>query len=127
MSTSRLDRVALFCRWAFWGLLVAVSIALLRPEPIAVRDELVPEEGRFHAAKAFHVLGYGLLTVLASTGYPRQGVLVASGLVAHGALVEIIQPHVGRNGTVTDVAFDAVGVLLGHWLSRSLKSRRPAP
>ena len=127
MSTSRLDRVALFCRWAFWGLLVAVSIALLRPEPIAVRDELVPEEGRFHAAKAFHIIGYAILTGLGTIGFPGRGITLGACLVAHGALVEIIQPHVGRNGTVTDVAFDAVGVLLGLWLSRSLKARRPGP
>ena len=126
MSASRLARIAFFCRWAFWSLLLAISVALLRPEPIAVRDELVPEEGRFHAAKAFHVLGYALLTILAATGYPHRGVLIGLILVAHGALVEIIQPHVGRNGTVIDVAFDAAGVALGFWLILTVGSKTPA-
>jgi VanZ family protein len=126
MSTSRLDRVAFFCRWAFWGLLAAVSIALLRPEPIAVRDELVPEEGRFHAAKAFHIIGYAILTGLGTIGFPGRGITLGACLVAHGALVEIIQPHVGRNGTVIDVAFDAAGVALAFWLIRTLGSKPPA-
>jgi VanZ family protein len=91
-----------------------------------VRDELVPEEGRFHAAKAFHIIGYAILTGLGTIGFPGRGITLGACLVAHGALVEIIQPHVGRNGTVIDVAFDAAGVALAFWLIRTLGSKPPA-
>ncbi|MFZ4647224.1 MAG: hypothetical protein ACOYNP_15845, partial [Gemmataceae bacterium] len=68
-------------RAAFWLLLVAASLAMLRPEPIQIRNELVPEEAWFHAAKAFHIVGYTLLTVLALAGYGKTNtLLIATGM-----------------------------------------------
>jgi VanZ family protein len=121
-----------FCRTLltfFWLLLIAASIAMLRPEPIQIRNELVPEEAWFHAAKAFHIAGYALLTALALTGYPKANTkLMLAGMLAHGGLIELIQPHVGRNGSISDVGFDALGILLGlafsYWM---LRPRAPAP
>lgn len=116
MTAARLDRPTLFIFGMFWLLLLLVTFAFLRPEPITIRDELVPEEARFHAAKLFHILGYAFLTILGMVAWPGRGRWVVLGMVAHGAIIEIIQPHVGRHGTVTDVGIDTAGVLLG-WLS----------
>ena len=115
-------------RAAFWLLLVAASLAMLRPEPIQIRNELVPEEAWFHAAKAFHIVGYTLLTVLALAGYGKtNALLIATGMLAHGGLIELIQPHVGRNGSISDVGFDGLGVVLGWAISYWLLPRTPAP
>lgn len=126
MTTARLDRPTLFISGAFWLLLLLVTLAFLRPEPITIRDELMPEEARFHAAKLFHALGYAFLTILGTMAWPGRGRWVALGLVAHGAMIEIIQPHVGRHGTVTDVGIDAAGVTLGWLACRFIPFRGPA-
>jgi VanZ family protein len=70
-----------------------------------------------------------LLTALALTGYPVASTkLMLAGMLAHGGLIELIQPHVGRNGSISDVGFDALGILLGwafsYWM---LRPRAPAP
>lgn len=127
MSASRLEKSTLFFSGAFWLLLLAVSVALLRPEPITIRDELVPEEGRFHAAKAFHVTGYAILTLLGSLAWPGRGTWVALAMVAHGTLIEIIQPHVGRSGSAFDVAIDSAGVAVAWWACRFFQSTSHAP
>lgn len=124
-SSVVVSRIALA---AFWLLLSAASIAMLRPEPIQIRNELVPEEAWFHAAKAFHIGGYALLAGLALASYGKtHAILVVTGLLAHGGLIELIQPHVGRNGSMADVGFDAVGIILGWAMSLWLLPRTPAP
>lgn len=127
MAASRLDKGSAIICWGFWALLVAVSVALLRPEPIQVRDELVPEDARFHAAKIFHIAGYAIMASIGFAAYPRRVPWVVAGLMVHGALMEVIQPHVGRHGTIMDAGFNTLGVALGLFTRWSLPKSPPAP
>jgi VanZ family protein len=76
---------------------------------------------KFIAAKALHVLGYGLLAAL--TGWLRSPLRIRWVLMfivmSHPPLTELIQQFVpGRTGSLHDVGLDLVGIVLGLMLTR---------
>jgi VanZ family protein len=93
------------------------TAALLTPQPVQASDATLPQEARFPAAKALHVVAYALLCVL--TGWqrfltPRRRPLLLLALSAHACLTEVIQLYVPRRtGRWEDVALDHVGLYLG--------------
>lgn len=86
------------------------------PVPDEISDGLARAGLSFAAAKTLHVLGYALLAGLAATlPVPRhwRRFLILL-LVVHGVATEVAQTFVpNRNGSVTDVLIDWVGVALG--------------
>lgn len=95
--------------WVIWG--VAWTVGLLRPEPIQVRQVIIPDSWAYAVSKSLHVFGYAALVLWPAWRFgPRWAGPVALG---HGALTETLQPYCGRNGSLMDVGFDAGGVLLG--------------
>lgn len=65
--------------------------------------------------KAQHTLAYTVLAIAGSLAYPRHLKLVFMGLLAHGAMVEIMQSALTatRFGEVLDWFADGTGVLAG--------------
>lgn len=65
--------------------------------------------------KAQHTLAYTVLAIMGSLAFPRQLKLVLMGLLAHGAVIEIMQSTLTttRLGEVLDWFADGTGVLAG--------------
>ena len=104
-------------------LLAVVSVAALKPGSGA------PSLGI--GDKVDHLLAFVSLAVAAALSWPatrRHGALAGIGLLAYGALIEIVQTQVpGRQGDVVDLAFDALGIGLGLAVVLGLRSRWRAP
>ena len=65
--------------------------------------------------KAQHSLAYTVLAIMGGLAFPRQLKLVLLGLLAHGAVIEIMQSALTttRFGEVLDWFADGTGVLAG--------------
>ena len=141
-----------FLGWIFWvNFLVVWTIALLRPEPVTIQEVAVASEWRYFLAKGFHVGVYGILTGWggylvslaasvslgairagntsgADIGYKPIGFLGLL-LLCHGALGEFLQTFTSkRHGSIFDVLWDGLGVILGFlalwiYLSSRVSSR----
>lgn len=104
--------------------LIAWTIGLLSPVPQqSARATLGSDWVIFLFGKTLHVSAYASLAILGGSSailhHHRRW--VAFGLIAHGIATELIQPHVGRTGSVRDVLLDSLGVGIGLfvlWLCR---------
>lgn len=101
----------LFSRYApalFFATLGCVTILALMPGPT------VPHAIQFWD-KAQHALAFSVLAILGCCAFPRRSAHVAIGLLAHGALIEILQATLTttRTGDVLDWLADSVGISLG--------------
>ena len=54
------------------------------------------------SAKMHHVIAFASLAVPLALARPRAFVWIVLLVSAYGALIELIQPHVGRHGSFTD-------------------------
>ncbi|MGL4555036.1 MAG: VanZ family protein [Gemmataceae bacterium] len=116
--------------WAGWGAaLVVWTYLLVSPTAAHSLGELVvPTARRFLAAKVGHFTGYAAFAFAVPFLTARPGVRlgVVAGLIAHGALTELVQLYVpGRTGELRDVVIDSAGVLTGLAAGRWLAGRRP--
>lgn len=70
--------------------------------------------------KAQHSLAYVALSITGSLAFPQRVILVFAGLLAHGALIEIMQGTLTttRFGDVFDWLADGTGILVGLGLYR---------
>lgn len=69
--------------------------------------------------KSNHLLAFGTLTWLALHAFPQRLKSVLLGLLAYGALIEILQSLTPtRSAEWLDLCADAVGILLGWGLVR---------
>jgi VanZ family protein len=99
--------------WGVWLLYVALwSASLLTPQPITVRNAMIPEDYHFVVTKALHVGAYAVFAALTAFLPSWRRVMLAI-VVLHGPLTEYVQQFVGRTGQVIDVGFDWLGVALG--------------
>ena len=106
--------------WALTAALALVILALtLSPRPIVLAD--------FNQAdKLYHLAAFAALIMPTALWRPhRIAWTIAAGLIL-GLGIEIIQPHVGREGSALDFLADALGLALGAacgWLLRRLLAR----
>jgi VanZ family protein len=106
-------------RICFVAGIVVVIVGSLNPQltsmPFQLSDKLV------------HVVAYALLGVAGAVGYPRRSMtaLLIVGLTVFGIAIEIAQIYVpGRDGTLLDVAANALGSVLGVVGGRRITRRR---
>jgi VanZ family protein len=108
-------------RWLVWGLFLAVlTTGLLRPEPVSLADEVLPEEAMFSAFKTVHITAFALLVVLTAWLHvsSRTHWLLLAFVSAYAMLTEYLQNFVPtRTASWWDVGFNHVGIALGLALS----------
>lgn len=102
-------------RWACWGCILVVLVLALMPA--------VPNMPTTGWDKSNHVLAFAVMAVLANRAYPHRTIAVLLGLLAFGALIEVLQSftpdHVADG---QDLLADGVGLLVGWALSRIARS-----
>jgi len=104
--------------WA--GLLVAWTVALLRPVPAEAVHAVGGPEPSFWLGKTLHVGVYACLAVL-TAWLPlsrRWRFILLAGLFLHGGATEFFQQFVpGRTASIRDVGLDTLGSCAGVCLS----------
>lgn len=110
----RIARRQACIRWAFaLCLVVGLVLALVPPQT-------VPPTGW---DKANHAMAFAVLAVLGFAAYPARTVGVLLGLLAYGALIELLQGLTAyRSAEALDVLADTVGLVFG-WTLMRLSSR----
>lgn len=90
-------------------LLVAAAIAVLTLMPLSS-----PQIGGIEQSdKIYHALAFAALAFPIALLQPRWLVLAVPFFAAFGGIIEIVQPFVGRECSLTDWLADLVGVALG--------------
>lgn len=111
-------------RLAFWGCAVAVLTLCLLPPTVHL-----PSTGW---DKANHALAFAVLALLGLLAHPVRRPQVVWGLLAYGALTEVLQSFTGyRSAEWLDLAADGVGIVLGWlvarwWGASATQQREPA-
>lgn len=73
----------------------------------------LPADGITGSDKINHFIAFAALTFPTALIYRRAVIWVAPCALVFGALIELIQPHVGRQGDLSDFYADAFGVIVG--------------
>jgi VanZ family protein len=94
-------------RLFFMGLALLTILSL-------IPSTAVPQAFQFWD-KAQHSLGYAVLSITGMLAFPQRVKLVCMGLLAHGAVIEIMQATLTttRFGDVFDWLADGTGILVG--------------
>ena len=102
----------------FFAGLALVTILSLIP------STAVPQAFQFWD-KAQHALGYVTLSITGCLAFPRHVMLVSTGLLAHGAAIEIMQTTLTttRYGDAFDWLADGIGILAGFVIYRYALSK----
>nr|WP_111301097.1 VanZ family protein [Paracoccus saliphilus] len=89
-------------------LLLAVILAALTLSPVIN----VPEPGE-HSDKIYHVLAFAGLALPISVLRSSWLLVAVPAFAAFGGLIEIVQPYVGRECSLSDWLADLAGIALG--------------
>lgn len=96
-----------------FSLVVIVTALTLTPT-----QNLPPAPG---SDKLHHFIGFAALALPAAFARPRWVLWIIALVTAYGALIEIIQPHVGRHGEIMDAVANAAGACFGGVLGAVLR------
>ena len=110
-------------RSAFWVCALAILAMSLMPP--------VPQMPTTGWDKSNHMLGFALLMLLGRSAYPGRTVFLVAGLLAYGALIELLQSFTPtRFAEWGDLLADGLGLFAGWALGQImawLLARRLAP
>ena len=98
--------VARWWRGLLLVLLCVITLLALAPAP--------PKEADLGWDKLNHFAAFAALAVVATLGYARTTVAVAIGLLAYGALIELLQSLTpSRSAEWADLVADGIGIGIG--------------
>ena len=98
--------VARWWRGLLLVLLCVITLLALAPAP--------PKEADLGWDKLNHFAAFAALAVVATLGYARATVAVAIGLLAYGALIELLQSLTpSRSAEWADLVADGIGIGIG--------------
>jgi VanZ family protein len=110
-------------RSAFWICVLAILAMSLMPP--------VPQMPTTGWDKSNHMLGFAVLMLLGRSAYPGRTVFLVAGLLAYGALIELLQSFTPtRFAEWGDLLADGLGLFAGWALGQTmawLLARRLAP
>ena len=110
-------------RSAFWICVLAILAMSLMPP--------VPQMPTTGWDKSNHMLGFAVLMLLGRWAYPGRTVFLVTGLLAYGALIELLQSLTpARFAEWADLLADGLGLFAGWLLGQMtawLRARRLAP
>ena len=86
--------------------LVMILIGTLSPRDIIVTPDLGSD-------KNYHFLAFALLVMPLSFKNLKNAYWLLPLAVLFGAIIELLQPHLGRHGELNDLYADAFGALIG--------------
>ncbi|MEI4234276.1 VanZ family protein [Roseovarius sp. D22-M7] len=92
-------------------LALAVTIAVLTLGPVPQGPPGVPQSD-----KLGHILAFAALAAPMAWRHPKSWFFVALAATGYGALIEVVQPLVGRALEVADLLADALGAFFGAWM-----------
>ncbi|VTU38637.1 putative integral membrane protein [Variovorax sp. PBL-H6] len=100
-------------RAAFWGCALAILILSLMPP--------VPKMPTTGWDKSNHMLAFAVLMLLGRCAYPGRMAFLACGLLAYGALIELLQSLTpARFAEWGDLLADALGLIAGWALGQMM-------
>jgi VanZ family protein len=73
--------------------------------------------------KLWHVLAFWIWAGVVALGWPSLGWKALAGAALIGAMIELVQPLVGREAELADLGADLLGAFLGVWSARRLLRR----
>jgi VanZ family protein len=112
-------RLHAYARWAFAVCLVVVLVFSLMPPQVITQP--------MGWDKMHHAMTFAVLAMLGCSAYIERKVQVLVGLLAYGALIELLQSLTDyRFAETMDVVADAVGLLVGWTFMHLLWRIRPA-
>ncbi|RKF16254.1 VanZ family protein [Roseovarius spongiae] len=74
--------------------------------------------------KLHHLVAFAALALPLSWAWPRHALLVIVAAALYGGVIELVQPHVGRFGELSDWYADSIGAALGGALGAMLGAWR---
>mgnify|MGYP001216295784 FL=1 len=86
--------------------LVMILIGTLSPRDIIVTPDLGSD-------KNYHFLAFALLVMPLTFENLKNAYWLLPLAVVFGAIIELLQPHLGRHGELNDLYADAFGALIG--------------
>ena len=99
--------------------LVLILIGTLFPRDIIVTPDLGSD-------KNYHFLGFALLVMPLTFQSLKNAFWLLPVAVVFGAIIELLQPYLGRNGELDDLYADAFGALIGVILVALVKLVKPS-
>jgi VanZ family protein len=108
MDDGRLFRIGLA--------LTLVAAAAVGAGSLVPLETLPPEPGTGGTrsfTRLHHLVGYAGIVLPVVAARPRAALWAVPAAIGYGGLIELIQPHVGRDGTLADALANALGAVIG--------------
>ena len=100
-----------FVKSKLYSLLTLIFLVLILIGTLSPRD--INETPKLGSDKNYHFLAFALLVMPLTFQNLKNAFWLLPLAVLLGAIIEVLQPHLGRHGELDDLYADAFGALIG--------------